>query len=63
MIDVRVRVDDRIHGRAERIESLVDALEVAAGIDDDRALGLRVDEERAVAAERTCGESFDDHAG
>jgi len=56
-------VDDRIHGRAERIESLVDALEVAAGIDDDRALGLRVDEERAVAAERTCGESFDDHAG
>jgi len=52
VIDVRVRVDDRIHGRAERIESLVDALEVAAGIDEGPAHGRRAPQQRTILLKR-----------
>ena len=62
VIDVRVRVDDGGDLRLQALQTLLDHLEITAGIDHERGLRLRIAEDRAVAAERPDEEGLDDHA-
>jgi hypothetical protein len=59
VIDVRVRVDDRLDGQAEGVELGPDRVEVAAGIDHEGALRAEVRDDAAIAAQRTDGQSLD----
>jgi hypothetical protein len=61
VIDVRVRVHDRFGDETVLGEAGRDLVEVATGVDHDRAVGDLVAEDGAVAAEGTGGEGFDDH--
>jgi hypothetical protein len=61
VIEVRVRMYDRIDLYAESRQAAPNDVVVPAGIDDDGALGLEVGHDRAVAPERTDGQRFDVH--
>ncbi len=61
MVDVRMRVNDRIDRRAETTKSRANHLEVAAGVDDDGSLRRRVKPDRTIATERADSEGLDLH--
>jgi hypothetical protein len=62
VIDVRVRVDDRIDRQREFPQARANPAEVSARIDHNRALGVEIRKNGAVAAERTHRERFDVHS-
>ena len=61
MVDVRVRVHEVGRANAESVEPSHDALDLVAAVDDDRLAARLVGDDRAVAAERSDREMFDDH--
>ena len=61
VVDMRMRVDDRLDTGIEVSEARADGLQVSAGIDHDGALAGAVHHDGAVAAEGTRGKRLEVH--
>lgn len=51
MIEMRVRMQDTVHGETQLLDFLKDSLRRAAWVDDDRLLRDRIADDRTVTAE------------